>query len=92
MGVRLSSQEGVVCMFDSTIGQAFGPIFEGDDAEEKADLFLRWYNQTFHVDVRVDWFSGNPGLLMTRFSRWMEATTDEMTGEWNRSIAESMVR
>lgn len=93
MGLRISSQEDVVCLFDSTVGQAFGPVFEGNDAEEQAELFVQWYAITFPKgDLRSDWFVGGVGLMMERFGRWHRATHLESTGEFNQSIAESMLK
>ncbi len=41
MGVRLTSQEGVIALFDSVTGLAFGPVFgEDEDGEEAAESYL----------------------------------------------------
>jgi hypothetical protein len=92
MGVRLSSQEDVVCLFDSTVGQAFGPVFEGDAADEKADLFLDWYRSVFPADIRSDWFAGNTALVMDRFNCWWKVVHHAETGEFNPSVTEGLIR
>lgn len=51
MGVKITSQENVVSVFDSVTGIAFGPVF---DSEDYAQEFLDWVqagheaNRTFH--------------------------------------------
>ena len=39
MGVRLTSQEEVVALYDSVTGRAFGEVF---DNEDDAEAFLEW--------------------------------------------------
>jgi len=42
MGVRITSQEDKVALFDSVTGHAFGPVFDSEwEAEEFTDWFQR---------------------------------------------------
>lgn len=54
MGVRIlhDSTEGVACFYDSTVGWAFGPLFNGvedhpslEDPVEEAEAFLAYLNE-----------------------------------------------
>ena len=49
MGVRITSQEKVVALFDSVTGFAFGPTFQD---EESADAFLVWLRDRDGRDAR----------------------------------------
>jgi hypothetical protein len=44
MGTALTSDDrpGAVALYDSVTGLAFGEVFEGPDAQQKAEDFLRW--------------------------------------------------
>ena len=44
MGVRVAYDQevGVACLYCSTSGVAFGPVFDGPDANLEADEFLDW--------------------------------------------------
>jgi hypothetical protein len=44
MGVRTTSVEGKVAMFDSTTGMAFGPVF---DSTGEADSYMLFAAQKF---------------------------------------------
>lgn len=51
MGVRIlsDSNEGMACLYCSTSGVVFGPLFHGEgshDADECAEAFLRWLDTT----------------------------------------------
>lgn len=92
MGLRTVTQDGVTTMYDSTIGQAFGPIIEDDDSENLAELFITWYDAVFRSDLRADWFSGATWMVMVRFGRWCRAVQDATTNEFNVSVAESLVK
>lgn len=50
MGLRLTTAERVVAMFDSVTGWAFGPTF---DTEEKAQEFLDWCERHGFSDLRA---------------------------------------
>lgn len=44
MAVRVlhDRREAIAALYCSTEGRAFGPIFEGDDADTDAEQFLTW--------------------------------------------------
>lgn len=50
MGIRLSSIEGKVALFDSVSGFAFGPIF---DKEGEASDFLDFAEARLNKDLRM---------------------------------------
>jgi hypothetical protein len=50
VSVRLTSAEGVVALFDSTSGWAFGPVFEDAD---QAEAFLKFAADCEERDVRL---------------------------------------
>ena len=61
MGVRITSQEEVVSLYDSSSGIAFGPVFaDGDSAQE----FLDWVNAG-HESNRI-FHVGNEELLFIK--------------------------
>lgn len=65
MGVRLTSGEKKVALFDSTSGFAFGPVFDNDgDAED----FLRHLARNGYQDAR----DVAPQALVELHNEWME--------------------
>ena len=50
MGLRLSTDEDKVCLFDSVTDWAFGPVF---NTETAADRFLEWASEQGTPDVRA---------------------------------------
>lgn len=49
MGVRITTAERKVALYDSVTGKAFGPVF---DSEEEADSFLNWLDLQGYGDAR----------------------------------------
>lgn len=49
MGVRDTSTERKVAMFDSVTGFAFGPVF---DTEADLEEFMEWWDETSNRDLR----------------------------------------
>lgn len=43
MGLRFIEGKDAVVMYDSTSGWAFGPVFDGDEALDKAEAFVEWF-------------------------------------------------
>jgi hypothetical protein len=62
MGVRLTTAENVVAIFDSVSGFAFGPVFESDEAAEAFITFLPMDARTYSV-----------GDLELMYGRWVES-------------------
>lgn len=88
MGIRLSDANHI-CLYDSTMDQALGPVFS---TEEEAELFLAWY-QTKYGDPRADYYlPARRVLFFRRHVDWHRMSHDEMTGEFNPSVAESLVK
>jgi hypothetical protein len=64
MGVRITADEGVVALFDSTSGVAFGPVF---DSAFDAELFLKWADKEKEVE---DLRALKPGELADLMREW----------------------
>jgi hypothetical protein len=49
MSIRITSEEHKVALFDSTTGEAFGPVF---DSEQEAEEFVDFVNERTGKDPR----------------------------------------
>lgn len=70
----LSDGSEQACLFCSTSGVAFGPVFRADkasgrDAYEQAETFLQWCYRVQHTDPRA-WSDAE---LMAKYSEWLTA-------------------
>jgi hypothetical protein len=70
MGVRTTSSEEVVAIFDSVTGWAFGPTFSN---EEEADSFLAFVSRWGGRDAR----SLSDAELENVYAQWLKAGKHE---------------
>ena len=70
MGLRfvVDKYRGRVALFDSVSGYAFGPVFEGEDAEEQADSFCNYVERHAEQDARTI----KPVLLQKMHEAWRQ--------------------
>lgn len=68
MGLRLTSGENVVAMFDSVSGWAFGPTFADED---EARDFIEWGTAHYGGDLRC----ASDTELASTYSAWWNART-----------------
>ena len=76
MGVRITDQEqgpaSVVAIYDSVSDFAFGPVFYGWDAEDKALSYLAFIAETDRRDPREI----GAGDLERLYGEWLSAKCD----------------
>lgn len=75
MSVQILGNHEEACMFCTTSMWAFGPVFSGTYADERARWFLRWYQET-HEDPR----RAADSLMESRYADWL-ALMEKTPGE-----------
>ncbi len=74
-----SREQDQACLFCSTSDFAFGPVFSrghGKDADERAEAFLRWFDQ--YYESPAAWMLGRKDIrnltepqISTAYSAWL---------------------
>jgi hypothetical protein len=78
MGTRITAHEGVVALYDSTSGTAFGPVF---DTPDDADDFLDWLKDGEKVERTIPF--NNDNVLFLADPRIYRANElDELIRVW----------
>lgn len=96
MGVRtlVGEYDGdarAAVMVDSASGTAFGPLFEGPDAEEQVDAFLEWMRRlpfvTLAAEIGLDPADvPHPALPAQDPRYWPESGLAKLGAFWRREV------
>jgi len=75
MSVQVLGNHEMACMYCTTTDWAFGPVFCGTDADDRARWFLHWYQEAYGDPRRVE-----DSELESRYGEWL-SKMDKSPGE-----------
>ncbi len=75
MAIEILGDHNQACMFCTTTDWAFGPVFIGDDASDRAEWFLAWHKGKYGDPRSLD-----DSHLQAHYAEWL-ALKDASTAE-----------
>ncbi len=94
MSVRIIEGKEIACLYDSTSGVAFGPVFTGLDAYDQATHFVWWmetqnYDPPLQGRCDIRQFTGRQ--IAEAHAEWVEEFLDDEHGELTAVAARKAV-